>query len=658
MPMKIADKAKNNKKSEEIASGFLGGLNTFQDETLIKDSELSEAKNILLSIDGVQPRPGTTTFGTGDSATRIDGLFGYYKSDGTRELLRMAGGKLQKYNSNDVVTDISSIYTTLKRTDFIQALDKVFIVNDTDGLSYYDGSTVTQFTELSTPTNLTVTATGTTGSTDYSYRVSALNDAGETLSTSAVSISNGNAELSATNYNALNWDDVSGATSYNVYGREATGLGETYLTTVYESEYDDKGARTPSSTLFPPETNTTGGINATMAVFGLSRIFAAGDPDNPSRLYYSDIGTNVGNFNIGLDSNAGFVDVFKNDGYEIKAILPFQGGIVVWKDNAIYKFTFVTASGDFNGDGVEETVSLPQLEEITRSFGGVSQRSTKHVENDIIFAAKKDGRLAFYSLGNQENYAGSVLRTNELSIKVQEKLEDVNVDYLQYSAAFYYNNIYGCAVATSGSSKNNRVWCLDTRFGAWTYWEGFNPSVFLIYNASDGTQKLYFGQEDGGDVVQAFTSSRNDDGTSIDVRFSTKAFNQKQFHRFKKYKDPVFQFKDVNKSGALTGEIYVDGSILEGGFTVNQQITGGAGVGVMLPGVGLPGTATGGADTVSDVSADIIVEVKKTTRGRSIKYNFASNTQDLEYKFLSLAHLYTILPSKMLPQSTRFYATG
>ena len=654
--MKAGQNASNPKRKDKAVSGFLGGLNTFQDETLIKDSELSEAKNILLNVDGITPRPGTLTLG-GDSASRIDGLTSYYKSTGTREMIRMAGGKLQR-QVGATITDIDAGYTDGSKTAFIQALDKLFIVNEDDGLSQYDGTTVDRYTALTTPASPSVTPQGTTGSTSYSYKVTAFNFAGQTLPTAAINTTTGNATLSATNFNRVTWSAVSGAEGYNIYGRKADGAGVTYLDTVYTTTYDDKGQRTPASTLFPPEANLTGGINATMVVFGISRIFAAGDPANPSRLYYSDTGTRVGNFNISLDSNAGFVDVFKNDGFKITSIIPFQGGVIVFKENAIFKFDFVQASGDFDGDGVEESVSLPQLSEITRSFGCVSFASTQYVENDVIFAAKKDGRLAFYSLGNQENYAGNVLRTNELSIKIQEKLEDVNVAYLENAAGFYYNNIYGCSVATSGSGVNNRTWCLDTRFGAWTYWEGFNPANYTVFNGTDGTQKLYFGTDNDGDVIQAFTPDKSDDGVAIDVRFSTKSFTQDQFYIYKKFKDPVFQFKDVNRSGALTGEIYTDGAILQGGFTVNQQIGGGAGVGFDLPGFVLPGGAGGSTGTGVGLSADIIVEVKKIVRSRSIKYNFKSETANLDYKFLSLAHKYYPLPAKRLPQSTRFYATG
>jgi hypothetical protein len=32
-----------------------------------------------------------------------------------------------------------------------------------------------------------------------------------------------------------------------------------------------------------------------------------------------------------------------NDGAIIRAIKPFQGGVMIWKDNAIYKFSFTDA---------------------------------------------------------------------------------------------------------------------------------------------------------------------------------------------------------------------------------------------------------------------------------------------------------------------------
>jgi len=641
--MKIVGNIKDPSRQREIVTGFLGGLNTFQDETVIKDNELTEAKNIILSVDGIQPRYGTINSGNDGGDSSVKGAFPYYNYSGTREFLRMAGGKLEKLVGTSWTQIGSTTWDTSARANFVQARDKVFIFNGVDALRYYDGSTITTYSALTTPVGLGVTPTGTTGSTAYSYRISAFNTVGETLACTAVAITNGNATLSTTNYNALAWTATAGATGYNIWGRKATGFGESFMETVYTNSWNDKGEITPSTTLLPQEANSTAGVICKFGVYAISRIFAAGDPVNPSRLYYGGVLNNVGNFSLDSEAGGGYVDVFKNDGQIIRSIMPFQGGVIIWKDNAIFKLSTNSSTGCF------------QLEEITRSFGGISFRGCRAVENDVIFPAKKDGRLAFYSLGNQENYAGTVLRTNELSIKISSRLTDVALSYLEHACGYYFNNIYMCAIPKSGSTTNNRVWCLDTRFGAWVYWEDFNPDVFTEFQSTDGSISLYYGSATTGYMVKMFQTDRNDNGVAINVEYSTKSFNQKLFGKYKRYFNPTFQFKDINRSGELTGEIYLDGVILSGGFSVNQQTAGGAGMGASLWGFVLFGEAGSSTTQGSGFSSDIVQEVYMSRTGRSIKYNFSSSTIDLEYKFLSLSHEYLTQEERRLPSPYRSY---
>ncbi len=70
---------------------------------------------------------------------------------------------------------------------------------------------------LDTPSAPTCVAQGTTGSTDYEYKVSAFSDTGESLASSETLVSNGNAVLSFTNFNRISWDAVEGAIKYAVY---------------------------------------------------------------------------------------------------------------------------------------------------------------------------------------------------------------------------------------------------------------------------------------------------------------------------------------------------------------------------------------------------------------------------------------------------------
>jgi hypothetical protein len=109
---------------------------------------------------------------------------------------------------------------------------------------------------LTTPTGTTVTPQGTSGSTTYSYRVSAVGGGGETLAATAATTATGNATLSPTNFNRVTWGAVANATGYNVYGR--TAAGEQKLAFVLTNTFDDTGSQfyTPSGAV--PGSNTTG----------------------------------------------------------------------------------------------------------------------------------------------------------------------------------------------------------------------------------------------------------------------------------------------------------------------------------------------------------------------------------------------------------------
>ena len=113
---------------------------------------------------------------------------------------------------------------------------------------------------IATPTGLALTTFGTAGTTTYAYRVSALSGTGETLACSEVTIGTGNATLSASNYNTLNWSYVPGAEKYVIYGR--TAGAEQKLVTQANFTYNDVGGATPSGSL--PTTNATGYVNAAL----------------------------------------------------------------------------------------------------------------------------------------------------------------------------------------------------------------------------------------------------------------------------------------------------------------------------------------------------------------------------------------------------------
>ncbi len=130
------------------------------------------------------------------------------------------------------------------------------------------GGTLTSFggyasQALATPTGLTVTPAGTTGSTTYAYRIASVAGTSATSPCAEVEITNGYATLSGTNYNALSWTAVANALAYNVYGR--THNGESLLAQVAGTTYNDTGVAVPAATR-----NLLTGTSVTPSFYGNS----------------------------------------------------------------------------------------------------------------------------------------------------------------------------------------------------------------------------------------------------------------------------------------------------------------------------------------------------------------------------------------------------
>jgi hypothetical protein len=104
---------------------------------------------------------------------------------------------------------------------------------------------------IAQPTSPTVTPTGTTGSTNYSYAIQAFNSSGQSSSSTPTQTTTGNATLSATNYNAISYSAVTGATGYNIYRTASNGTPST--TGLIGSVYNTPAATPVSAS----ETGTT-----------------------------------------------------------------------------------------------------------------------------------------------------------------------------------------------------------------------------------------------------------------------------------------------------------------------------------------------------------------------------------------------------------------
>jgi hypothetical protein len=157
------------------------------------------------------------------------------------------GTKQQCPNSGGTWT-ISGGSTTTAALVWIRPSDCYLAIQTLPGLTVSTTGQVVSVPAVSAPT---VTNVGTTGSTSYSYMVTATDSKGNEITgtgspygganfvSPVVTTTTGNATLSSANYNHLSWPAYAGASCYNVYNSGANAL----LANVCGStSYNDQGS--------------------------------------------------------------------------------------------------------------------------------------------------------------------------------------------------------------------------------------------------------------------------------------------------------------------------------------------------------------------------------------------------------------------------------
>lgn len=646
--MAFTSNVPDEQERSQYILGFPKGLNIIQDRSLIGDHGLIQADNAIIVVDGLERRLGTDRAFDDGGASYVYGSFAYYnKTTAAIKYLRAAAARIQ-YLDGSTWTNVAATAYTNANTEFVQARNKVYIYNGIDALSNYNGSVLTTYTAITTPTNLTITPQGSAGTTTYSYKITAFNDTGETAASSAATTTTGNATLDNTNYNRVTWTAVANATGYNIFGRTATGYAEVYLTTVYGqaiAQWDDKGTATPVTSHLPPTTNSSGGIIGKYAVFAQGRQWVAGATEGttyyPTRLYWSGVLDHVDTF-VGGEYGGGWVEIDSNDGGEIVGVHPYRNGVMVLKNNGIFRAYF-TSSGAI------------AVEEITKAHGGVSHRAVKAIDNDIIYVGQKDNRIEIYSVGYQQNYTTDVLRTNNISVFISDGLTNVNRSKLTNIAAFYWDNKFGFTYTTSSNTQNSVGYVLDTRFGGWVKWNGLPMEVNHYSTYDDGTtKKIYGGSNSDGYMIEMFTTNYSDDGSAYSTIVGTKFFNGGMFDIEKIWRNPTLWFKYIS-GGSIDCELWIDGTRKVGTASLLSSESG-TGAGADLWGASMFGTMSS-STADSTPYADLPLELTGIFFSKSIGFYIIDNSITTNWRFMGLHLLFTPLSGKPLPQENRFELT-
>ena len=504
---------------------FGGGLNTRDLDTIIKDDELSDVANFNFDKRGaLKVRPGFTKFGnTALGSFDVKSIGGYYKVGEDVEVIATGSTIISKVTSStktDIKTELTGNGLIF---DLHQYMNHYYMANGTDPVQVYDGALDVWDIGYPIPTSNCSAAKddGTAGGLEaklYKYKITYYYNDGESNCCEDVTSITPTVSKSV----ALTSIPTGGerVTQRKIY--RTTGDGSTYklLTTINnntDTTYTDSiadsglGADMDTDNDAPPVLH--------YIVNHKGRLWGMGDPDHPSRLYYSkalhpesfpplyywDVGEDDGTIGMGLNVNLGMLTIFKN-------------------------YSTWIISGDLpTGTGADM-----ELINANPRVGLASFKTMAHAGNDLIFLSPNLGvqRLHRVILATTET-----MDTEALSDKIDTTIEGLADGYLQYACAEVFDHKYHLFVPDGVSqTSNNIALALDLRgldptredTIRWTKYDNMNfASCALIYDTNG--DRLLCGTNGGTGYLFDFGNGTTDDGTLIEAYATTKNHDMNTF---------------------------------------------------------------------------------------------------------------------------------
>jgi hypothetical protein len=596
---------------------FNGGSNVLFSQSRLSKNECYEALNLMLAEDGVlKPRWGTKAWTSATWTNRPDGFTEYRKTDGTRELIVIGDGKAWSVSDAGVKTEITGATFTSGYVCYFAQFGTdssgnpyLYVGNGQDALARYNGSTLSTYTGLDTPTwdGTPIARTGlTTGSYTYYYQVSAVNEVGETpVSTEqSIAVNKERDDWDSSNYVTLGWADVSNAKKYIIYMADTSGyevkLGETTAST-----YADDGTDVANPYIEAPEDDSTTGPKLSKMCISGNRLWGI-EPDSPWRVYFSGTGVNRGNF--APSYGGGWIEIEKGGRATVSDINDFQAKAHIFLDTAEGR----GATWEIQLQATEvatTTVTVPVPSKLIGSVGTPAPRTSCLVENDIYFLNK----FGINILGNEPGILG-VLRTNELSPKIRPFIRNsIDETSISKSCAYYYEAKYFLSVPTT-SGYPNRTLVFDRERGAWIKDWSIGVSQFGEYTDSDGsthllgisaTNLIEFSDNFQGDSGEAFTWRYVSPRFSVDKNWMDFARIKHAYVRLRNAKGAIsFSFSGTGKTKSFR-------ALKSGTITSQASQTG---IGWDMVGTVLMGTTSGTALTFQEESLIKFLRVNKMLR--------------------------------------------
>lgn len=633
---------KSTRKTLVEWDNFRRGLNLILRPTELKNDEMAQADNIMLTGSGVPTgRWGTAVSFTAGTTGTIRGLGTYIQGAYNDVFALVDQGYVYKKNGtgSTQITGQSWPSGSIMRSE--QLGGSAYLVSDAVAFTSYAGTNFSVFATIPAPTGLYATnISGVTGSNRVSYKVVANTPTGGHTTASTNYVLTGlPTDLTLTSIR-VQWTAPSAASisSFELY-RGIEG-DETFLVGVNgtTTQYIDVGADA-AQTLTPPLTNTTGGVKSKFIKKYQNRLLMV-DKDKPSTLLITGMYPN--HTSTALLDGGGSVDIDPDSGDDITGIevQPIADRIVVYKNRSSYtvKLDFVTV-GNFY-------LLNPSYTPISTAIGCSNQDTIATVENDSFYFGK-DG---IYVTGYEPNFL-NILRTNEVSARMRPYFTKLGQSDYASACGFYVDKKY---ILSFPRLKEMIVYDRERGSFAGIWKLPYGISHLKRWTDASGSDHWLIGSYEDNTVYEFIASINTDNGTAL---IKTVRTNKDDFGDWTRLSILEYFYILLR---AITGTVTVNiiGEDKDGNNSNIKTftITGSEVSGLTGWGTDMWGTAPWG-DTLTDAYSASLDEVPRWAtifkQIRSVQIEVTSTSTDSNFEILKIKTNSKTMTSGVLSSSQR-----
>lgn len=633
---------------QSVYDGFAGGLNLYYTPTEIKKTELAQADNCMLIGEGVVTgRWGSRTyFSTGSTTIRMIEKYENLTTTANELLVVTDTGYLRKKSGTSTTVITGASFASGAITNSTQIGNYQYLVSEQTNMCRYNGTNLTVYNGISKPSLTAVTyVSGATGTATWSYRITALSQTGETLPSTAVTLTN--MSFDRANFTArLTWTQPSTAsldlTGFGIYA--GTAGDETLIATVPPTVTSFTDSGNPQSSTFVPTYDTTAGVKAKYIKRFDDRLIIAGVANDPTMVMISGKYPYQDRFN--WQNGGGYVRIAPDSGDEITGIEVLgqsglgglnSSGILVFFKNSVYLITLSYVDiGNYS-------ILNPQVQ-IVSPVGASSFRSIVNIQNNTFYF----GRLGLQTVGSERSYL-SQIRTAEVSARIRPYVQAVQAADLNLVASGYMDYKY---LFSFPSSKETMIYDYERAcfMGPWK--TPFGITQWIEYVDDAGVKYYLAGCDDG--IVREFNSIyQSDSGTTIIKTVKTRKEDFGNWSVLKTLELLNILFRNV--SGSINVSIIYEGrdGVIRQAVKSFSLTGSSAGTGWGTDLWGSHNWGTSNTNVVTPQPQDIIRWTSLYKTGRNVQFQITQNSNETNFELVDIKISATLQPEGSLSSQLR-----